>query len=146
MLLGKGVLKICSKFKREHAFRSAILIKLLSNFIEITLGHGCSPVNLLHIFRHYFLRTLLEGCFWNCISSPTWSQLNILHKLCGHSKMMSHKDEGRVVSRNLTIRDNFLTEGGDILVSVMSWNLKNKTNVYWIGNFFGSLYKIWKNE
>ena len=28
-----------------------ILIKLLCNFIEIPLRHGCSPVNLLHIFR-----------------------------------------------------------------------------------------------
>ena len=25
--------------------------KMLCNFIEITLRHGCSPVNLLHIFR-----------------------------------------------------------------------------------------------
>ena len=25
-----------------------------SNFIEITLRHGCSPVNLLHIFRTLF--------------------------------------------------------------------------------------------
>ena len=24
---------------------------LQSNFVEITLQHGCSPVNLLHIFR-----------------------------------------------------------------------------------------------
>ena len=24
------------------------------NFIEITIGHGCSPVNLLHIFRTPF--------------------------------------------------------------------------------------------
>ena len=23
----------------------------LSNFIEVTIWHGCSPVNLLHIFR-----------------------------------------------------------------------------------------------
>ena len=27
-----------------------ISIKLLFNFIEITLSHGCSPVNLMHIF------------------------------------------------------------------------------------------------
>ena len=27
-----------------------------SNFIEITLRHGCSPVNLLHIFRTLFLK------------------------------------------------------------------------------------------
>ena len=28
----------------------------LCNFIEITLWHGCSPVNLLHIFRTPFLK------------------------------------------------------------------------------------------
>ena len=28
--------------------------KLLCNFIGITLRHGCSPVNLLHIFRTFF--------------------------------------------------------------------------------------------
>ena len=26
-------------------------VALLCNFIEIALRHGCSPVNLLHIFR-----------------------------------------------------------------------------------------------
>ena len=51
MFLGKGVLKICSKFTREHPCRSVISIKLLCNFIELTLRHWCSPVNLLQIFR-----------------------------------------------------------------------------------------------
>ena len=37
VFLGKGVLKICCK--------------LQSNFIEIALRLGCSPVKLLHIFR-----------------------------------------------------------------------------------------------
>ena len=50
---------------------------LFCNFIEITLRHGCSPLNLLHIFRtllntfttteHFnqntFLRASLLGCF-----------------------------------------------------------------------------------
>ena len=31
-------------------------VALLSNFIEIALRHGCSPVNLLRIFRIPFLR------------------------------------------------------------------------------------------
>ena len=44
---------------------------LLYNFIEITLRHGCSPVNLLHIFRTLFpkansglllLDVQLNGC------------------------------------------------------------------------------------
>ena len=56
MFLRKGVLKIFSKFTGEHPCKSAVSIKLLSNFIEIELWHGCSPVNLLHIFRTYFLK------------------------------------------------------------------------------------------
>ena len=51
MFLGKGVPKICNKFTEEHPCRSTISIKLQSNFIEIPLRHGCSPVNSLHIFR-----------------------------------------------------------------------------------------------
>ena len=43
VLLGKGALKICSKFTGEHACRSVISIKLQNNFIEITLRHRCSP-------------------------------------------------------------------------------------------------------
>ena len=54
MFLRKGVLKIYSKLTGEHPCRSAISIKLQSNFIESTLRHGCSPVNLLHIFRTPF--------------------------------------------------------------------------------------------
>ena len=35
-----------------------------SNFIETTLRHGCSPVNLLHIFRTPFhIRAAQEGSF-----------------------------------------------------------------------------------
>ena len=52
----KGILKICSKFTGEHPCGSAILIKLLCNFIDIALQHGCSSVNLLHIFRTPFLK------------------------------------------------------------------------------------------
>ena len=54
VLLGKGVLKICIKFTGERPCRSEISIKLQSNFIEIALRHGCSPVNLMHIFRTPF--------------------------------------------------------------------------------------------
>ena len=54
VFLGKCVPKICSKFTGKHPCRSGISIKLQSNFIEITLRHACSPVNLLHIFRTLF--------------------------------------------------------------------------------------------
>ena len=72
MLLGKSVLKICSKFIGEHLCWSAILIKLQSNFIEITLQHGCPPVNLLHVFRTPFLKNtsvwLLLKLFLSCLN------------------------------------------------------------------------------
>ena len=56
VFLVKGVLKIYNKFTGEHPRRSAISIKLLCNFIEITLQHGCSPVNLLYICRTTFTK------------------------------------------------------------------------------------------
>ena len=55
LFLGKGVMKVCSKFTGEHLCQSVILLKLQSNFIEIAYRHGCSPVNLPHIFRTPFL-------------------------------------------------------------------------------------------
>ena len=54
VFLVKGVLKTCSKFTRDHPHESAISIKVLCNFIEIALWHGCPPVNLLHIFETSF--------------------------------------------------------------------------------------------
>ena len=52
--LGKGVLKICSKFAEEHSCRRVVSIKLLYSFIEIAIKHGCSSVNLLSISRTPF--------------------------------------------------------------------------------------------
>ena len=48
-------------------------VAMQSNFIEIALRHGCSSVNLLHIFRTPFLknlsgRLLLDRFFLNRIS------------------------------------------------------------------------------
>ena len=55
--------------------------KLQSNFIEITLPHGCSPVKLLHMFRtpipkntYWWLLLLLAG---NTIQKHPYSLLNL---------------------------------------------------------------------
>ena len=56
VFLGKRILKICSKFTGQHTCQSVISIKLQSIFTEITIRHGCSPVNLLHFFRAAFLK------------------------------------------------------------------------------------------
>ena len=49
--------KRCSK-NMQQIYRGKLLLKcdlnLQSNFIEITLRHRCSPVNLLHIFKTPF--------------------------------------------------------------------------------------------
>ena len=50
----RGILK--KRFTGEHPCRSATSINLQCNFIEIALQHGCSPVNVLHIFKTPFLR------------------------------------------------------------------------------------------
>ena len=50
----------------EEFFRKGVLKR---NFNEITLRYGCSPVNSLRIFRTFFLRTPLKGCF--CIYNNT---------------------------------------------------------------------------
>ena len=65
VFLGKGVQKTSSKFAGEHPFRSLISIKLQSDFIEMTLQNGRSPVNLLHIFRTAFPKNTskLGSCF-----------------------------------------------------------------------------------
>ena len=49
VLIGKGILKIYSKFTGEHPCQSVISIKLLCR---------CSPVNLLHIFRTPFYKNI----------------------------------------------------------------------------------------
>ena len=61
VLSRKGVLKKCSKFTGEYPCRCAISKKLQSNFIEITRRYGCSPVNLLHVFRTRFYKNT-SGC------------------------------------------------------------------------------------
>ena len=59
-----GILEICSKFTGEQPCRSVISKKLLCNFIEVTLRHVRSLVNLLHISRTLSIITPLEDCFW----------------------------------------------------------------------------------
>ena len=88
LFLGKGAPKIRSKFTREHSCRSAISIKLLCNIIKIALRHGCSPVNLLHIFRTPFLKNIrgrlllsifMSFCFYTEVSLylQVWTLLYI---------------------------------------------------------------------
>ena len=75
VFLVKGVLKICNKFTGKHLYRSLISITLQSIFIDITLPHRCSPVNLLHIFRTTFSKNI-SG--WLLPYYTNWWQLQFL--------------------------------------------------------------------
>ena len=75
VFLGKGVPKIYSKFTAEHLSWSAISIKLLCNFIEITLLHGCSLVNLLCIFRTPFSKNTYGGLLLSCFRNLLWHKV-----------------------------------------------------------------------
>ena len=88
MFLWKGVLKICSKFTGEHPCLSATSINLQSNFIEITLRHGCSPVNLLHIFRTVFLKNTYEWLL-PMVPFSFWEELNL--KTCSLNNLLPIK-------------------------------------------------------
>ena len=61
--LRKTGLKICRKFTGKYPCRRAILLKFLlqSNFIEIALRHGSSPVNMPYVFGTAFLKNTSGG-------------------------------------------------------------------------------------
>ena len=62
-----------------------ISIKLLCNFIEITLQHGCSPVNLLDIFlRAAFLKNNSRRLLLSLFSKST--QFDIQYNLYCYKK------------------------------------------------------------
>ena len=61
----RGILKKRCSENMQQIYRRTPMPKcnfnkvaLLCNFIEITLRHGCYPVNLLHIFRTPFPRNI----------------------------------------------------------------------------------------
>ena len=78
VFLEKGFLKTCSKFTGEHLCRSVISIQLFCNFVEITLWHGCSPVNLLHIFRTTFTRNTAAASVHSVLSRVYKLQIRTL--------------------------------------------------------------------
>ena len=48
-------------FLRKRCSENIVSIKLFLRFIEIAVLHGCSPVNLLHIFRTPFYKNNYRG-------------------------------------------------------------------------------------
>ena len=61
VFLEKDVLKICSKFTREHPCRSVISIKLRNKSL---FGTGILQYIWCIFPEHLFIRAILDGCFW----------------------------------------------------------------------------------
>ena len=85
---------------REHPCRSVISTTLLSNFIEITLRHGCSPVNLLHIFRTSFTKNTSGLLLLNQIKSEV-AFFQVSWKLAILIMLAS------IIRKNICSRNNF---------------------------------------
>ena len=58
----------------EHPCRSVIPVTMQSNFIKITLWLGCSPENLLHIFRTPFPENTSGGLLLNIENIFPWGK------------------------------------------------------------------------
>ena len=56
-------------------------LKVACNFIAITLRRGCSPVNLLHIFRAPFLKNTSRRLLLKSLSDYVHSQYQIKNEL-----------------------------------------------------------------
>ena len=91
VFLRKGVLKICSRFIGEHPRRIVILMKLQSNFIEITLRLGFSPIDLLDVFGTPFPKN-------------TW----LLLSTCSKLQRYGENKGGQKLSVQHTFRSNFV--------------------------------------
>ena len=108
---------MCCKFTGEHPCWSVISIELQSNFIEITLRHECSPVNLLYIFRISFTKNscgrLLLTFFSNIECLCTTLSLLIL---C-YAKPFHNCDTTRIVH----LKHFLTTVQGYCIVATSPW-------------------------
>ena len=79
-VLSERCSEIWSIFTGEHARSSVVSINLLCNFIEITLGHRCFPVDFLYHIRILLLRTPLDDCFefWEIRKKHPWWSLILI--------------------------------------------------------------------
>ena len=86
----------------ENPCRSAISIKLQSNFIEITIRHGCSLVNFMRIFRTPFPRNtsgrlLLKFCTFSSWYPKDFKDLFIILYNSSENLSRKHKEAGKKI-------------------------------------------------
>ena len=92
------------KHAGEHPCRSVISIKLLRNFIEIRLWHGCSPVNLLYILGTHFPRKTSELLLLLTLNLKNIANMFIWRLMQVQFRLFFHR---RAVLVELTIVKNY---------------------------------------
>ena len=118
LFLRKGVQKKCSKFTGGHPCRSVISIKLQSNFLEITLRHGCSPVHLAHIFRTPFPKNTSVGLPLSCY-------LFIIYLQFAEDKI-SHSHRKKLIQNFVNLKHNVKI----ILIQFQINSLKSNSKIF----------------
>ena len=142
MFLENGVLKMCSKFTWEHPCRSAISIKLLYIFLENTLRHGCSPVNLLHIFRTPFHKNI-SG--WLLLSFISYCFNN--NSQCNSDRPVNHHAKGLFLVLDKYCFAYFIAQLSKTYwrfqyqIKCINYVNHTATNVIWMWFFFACLLK-----
>ena len=110
VFLGKGILKICSKFTGEHPCRSVISTKLFAILLKSHLGIGVL-LQIYCIFSEYlFLKRPLNGCFCCSFEFMDWCK----------SGWWAREKESRLLNNN-TIISLFILE-----FKTNIWNLNIK--------------------
>ena len=113
-VLGKGVLKICSKFTGEHPCRSVISIKLQSNF--------CTQTTLLDLDWFYVILDLDLKYTWTDLLDSDW----FYYKQRGK---MSEKYESLL---ELFVKQLLLTFQSSLASSISLWCVKNQMLILFI--------------
>ena len=65
----------------DDTFLNILCVKMLCNFIEITLWHGCSPTTLLYVFRTPFPKNTSGRLLLKILIKLKNSNLNLQYSL-----------------------------------------------------------------
>ena len=135
---------MCRKFTGEHPCQSVISINS-GLHDKFTLWHGCSPVNLLHVSEHLFLRTPLGGCFYSSILIPlfvifvcfqsaarwlSFSKWSSRYSNIFLSCLSSESSTLNVISTPLVFASLFLSELGYLHQFVLLVKVYNSNNAH----------------
>ena len=121
VFLGKGVLKICSKI-----YRRTFMLKCDFNFIEITLLHKFSTVNLFHIFRTHFYENTSGGLLFHIWLPTVQSEIRyIANYACGLVKVKQfykHNYIKHIMTRPLKVQlDLNLSQYVCVHMEIIPW-------------------------